>query len=82
VQGPHRAGARRPPNPIGQSWRPVDELVRVGPLTVTLKLPEGVAGKRLLLAASGETATPVRLEDGWAQFELKSILDHEVGIVE
>ena len=65
------------------TWRiPVDELVRVGPLTVTLKLPEGVAGKRLLLAVSGETATPVRLQDGWAQFELKSILDHEVAIVE
>jgi hypothetical protein len=24
----------------------------------------------------------VRLQDGWAQFELKSILDHEVAIVE
>jgi hypothetical protein len=37
-------------------------------------------GVRPLL--SGETATPVRLQDGWAQFELKSILDHEVAIVE
>jgi len=65
------------------TWRtPVDELVPVGPLTVTLKLPEGAAGKRLLLAVSGETTTPVRLQDGWAQFELKSILDHEVAIVE
>ncbi len=65
------------------TWRIlVDELVPVGPLTVTLKLPEGVAGKRLLLAVSGETATPVRLQDGWRQFELKSILDHEVAIVE
>ena len=65
------------------TWRiPVDELIPVGPLTVTLQLPEGVAGKRLLFAVSGETATLVRRKGGWAEFEVKSILDHEVVIVE
>lgn len=65
------------------TWRiPVEELIPVGPLSVRLKLPEGVAGKRLLLAVAGGTATPVRQQDGWAQFEVKSILDHEVAILE
>jgi hypothetical protein len=65
------------------TWRiPVEELIPVGPLSVRLKLPEGVAGKRLLLAVAGGTATPVRRQNGWAQFEVKSILDHEVAILE
>jgi hypothetical protein len=65
------------------TWRiPVEELIPVGPLSVRVKLPEGVAGKRLLLAVSGGSATPVHRQDGWAQFEVKSILDHEVAILE
>ncbi len=65
------------------TWRmPVDELIPVGPLTVRVKLPEGIAGERLLLAVSGETATPVHRRDGWAEFEVKPILDHEVAVLE
>jgi hypothetical protein len=65
------------------TWRiPVEELIPVGSLSVRVKLPEGVAGKRLLLAVSGGSATPVHRQDGWAQFEVKSILDHEVAILE
>ena len=64
------------------TWRiPVEELVPVGPLTVRVKLPEGVSGRRLLLAVSGETA-PVSRQGGWAQFEVKSILDHEIAVLE
>jgi hypothetical protein len=52
-------------------------------LTVKVKLPDGVSGnKRLLLAVSGGTAPPVRRQGGWAQFEVKSILDHEVVVLE
>jgi hypothetical protein len=65
------------------TWRvPVEELIPVGPLTVKVKLPEDVAAKRLLLTVAGAAATPVHLQGGWAQFELKSILDHEVAVLE
>jgi hypothetical protein len=66
------------------TWRvPVEELIPVGPITVRMKLPEGVQGKkRLLLTVSGETVTPLRHQDSWVQFEVKSILDHEVVVLE
>jgi Hypothetical glycosyl hydrolase 6 len=64
------------------TWRiPVEELIPVGPLVVRVKLPEGVTGKRLLLAVSGGTAT-VSHQGGWAQFEVKSVADHEVAVLE
>jgi hypothetical protein len=64
------------------TWRiPVEELIPVGPLTVRVKLPEGVAGKKVLLAVSGGTTTASN-QGGWAQFEVKSVLDHEVVVVE
>jgi hypothetical protein len=40
-----------------------------------------VAGKRLLLAVSG-VAAPVSRQEGWAQFEVKSIPDHEIAVLE
>ena len=71
---------------VGDDWaedhHDVELTDQAGRQLAKARLPEGVAGKRLLLAVSGETATPVRLQGGWAQFELKSILDHEVAIVE
>jgi hypothetical protein len=66
------------------TWRaPVEELIPVGPLTVRVKLPEGVSGNQgVFLTVSGETRTPLRHQGGWAQFEVKSILDHEVAVLE
>ena len=66
------------------TWRaPVEELIPVGPLTVRVKLPEGVSGKqRLLLTVSGATGTPILRQGRWAQFEVKSVLDHEVAVLE
>lgn len=64
------------------TWRaPVHELIPVGPLAVRVKLPEGVRGERLRLTVSGETAKPVRRNE-WARFEVKSILDHEMAVLE
>ena len=64
------------------TWRaPVEELIPVGPLTVRVKLPEGVNARKLLLAVSGKTITPVR-QNGWVQFEVPSISDHEVAVLE
>jgi hypothetical protein len=65
------------------TWRtPVEELIPVGPLTVRMKVPEEVTWKRLLLTVSAETVVPVRQQGGWVQFEVKSVLDHEVVVLE
>ncbi len=64
------------------TWRaPVDELIRVGPFTVKMRMPPGVAARtaRLLVA---EGTRPVRVEGGFASVTLDSILDHEVVVVE
>jgi hypothetical protein len=66
------------------TWRaPVEELIPVGPLTVRVKLPDGASiGKRLLLAVSGSNTTPILRQGGWVQFEVKSIRDHEVAVLD
>jgi hypothetical protein len=64
------------------TWRaPVEELIPVGPIRIRVKLPDGAAGRSLRLLVSN-AAVPVRTEGGWAQFELKSILDHEVAVID
>ncbi|MDQ6699105.1 MAG: Tat pathway signal protein, partial [Acidobacteriota bacterium] len=63
------------------TWRgPLDELIAVGPIQVRVKLPEDVRGRNLQLLVSGLKPT-VAVRQGWAGFELKSILDHEVVVV-
>jgi hypothetical protein len=64
------------------TWRaPVDELIPVGPLRVSVRLPEGGRGRRLQrLVANGEIN--VVTEAGWSRFELPSILDHEVIVID
>ena len=63
------------------TWRaPVDELIPIGPLQVRVKLAAGVEGrtaKRLVTPG----AAAVTLRQGWAEFEVKSITDHEVVVV-
>jgi hypothetical protein len=63
------------------AWRaPIDELIPVGPLQVRIKLPQGIAGRSAkLLVAPG--STPVTVNRGWAEFAVKSILDHEVVVL-
>jgi hypothetical protein len=64
------------------TWRgPLDELIPVGPIQVKVKLPEDVRGPGSQFLVS-ETQLPVAFHrDGWATFELKSILDHEVVVL-
>lgn len=60
------------------AWRaPVEELIPVGPLHVSIRVPEGVSGNTLRLLVSGEKIS-LSTQGGWSRFELKSILDHEV----
>jgi hypothetical protein len=60
------------------TWRaPIDELIPIGPVQVKIKSPEGVPGRSArLLVSTG--STPVTARQGWAEFTVKSILDHEV----
>jgi hypothetical protein len=64
------------------TWRaPVDELIRVGPFTVKMRVPPGVAARTAQLLVAGGPR-PVRLDGGFASVTLDSILDHEVIVLE
>jgi hypothetical protein len=64
------------------TWRaPVHELIPIGPLHVKVRLPQGTQPKPLKMLVSGQSAA-VAVENGWAQFEVKSLLDHEVAVLE
>jgi hypothetical protein len=64
------------------TWRaPLDELIRVGPFKVKVRVPEGTAdGRARLLVAGGEQ--PTRIESGMAALEIAGIVDHEVIVIE
>jgi hypothetical protein len=65
------------------TWRaPLDELIRVGPFSVKLRLPSQHPAKpnaRLLVSG---TSRPVRVEQGFAVIDIPSILDHELLVLE
>jgi hypothetical protein len=64
------------------TWRaPMDELIAVGPMQVKLKLPAGIRGNNIQCLVSG-AKPPLNLQQGWATFELKSIADHEVAVID
>ncbi len=63
------------------TWRgPVEELIRVGPFRVRVRLPTGVRGHRaqFLVAKSSPKVAVVK---AWCQFEVPTILDHEVVVI-
>jgi len=63
------------------TWRaPVDELIPIGPFEIHLTLPRNVRGRNLQLLVSN-TKHRVRPNDGRVEFEIKSILDHEVAVL-
>ena len=49
---------------------------------LVLHLVNLTSAHRLLLSVSGATATPVLRQGRWAQFEVKSILDHEIAVLD
>ena len=64
------------------SWRaPLDELIRVGPFKISMPVPanEGRLRARFLVAG---TTHAVTVAGGRATFEVPSILDHEVVVLE
>ena len=64
------------------TWRqPVHELIPVGPLHVGVKQPQDVRGRRARLLVAG-TAVAARTAAGWSRFDVNSVLDHEVVVIE
>ena len=68
------------------TWRaPVHELIPIGPLQVKVRPPQGLQPKMLKLLvsrASGGAGPALHNENGWSCFEMKSVLDHEVAVLE
>jgi hypothetical protein len=62
------------------TWRqPIDELIPVGPAKVRVKLPEE-RGRGVQLLVSDQKVSG-KVERGWVEFTVISILDHEVVVV-
>jgi hypothetical protein len=63
------------------AWRqPVDELISVGPLRVSVKLQSNVRGKNLKYLVTNQKHSAT-VKDGWSHFQIDSILDHEVVVL-
>jgi hypothetical protein len=63
------------------TWRaPVDELIRIGPLSMYVRLPNGVRGNRIQLLVS-KRSTKAAAKNDWTRFDLPTILDHEVVVI-
>ena len=63
------------------AWRqPVDEYIPVGPITVKVKLPEGVSGDSHNLMVAGQRIV-ADVSGGWSSFRVSSILNHELVVV-
>jgi hypothetical protein len=63
------------------TWRaPVDELIPIGPVSVSVQLPAGVRGKQVRLLVSKATAK-ASVKSGWLHFNLSTLADHEVAVI-
>lgn len=63
------------------TWRqPVHELIPIGPLRVRIELTPEVRAKKLQLLVTRKK-TSFTVQNNWVQFELPSVLDHEVVVV-
>ena len=63
------------------TWRqPLDELISIGPLKVSVRMPKHVPDRKVRLLVAGGTV-PATRSQGWCHFELPHILDHEVVIL-
>jgi hypothetical protein len=63
------------------TWRaPIHELIPIGPLSVKVRLPEGVRARGARMLVAGGSAKP-KVAGGWASFTIESVLDHEVAVI-
>jgi hypothetical protein len=64
------------------AWRaPIDELIPVGPLQIEVQLPADVRGRRAESLVSDRVLTAA-VRQNWTVFELRSVTDHEVLVLE
>jgi hypothetical protein len=64
------------------SWRaPVDELIPVGPVRVRVRMPGGFRARTVALRVAGGTE-PATVRDGIVEARLRSVLDHELVVIE
>jgi hypothetical protein len=64
------------------TWRaPADELIPIGPLNVRVHLPNDVRGHRLQFLVA-KRAAKASLRNGWAHFDVPTVLDHEVVVMD
>ena len=65
------------------TWRPpVDELIPVGPFQIRVRLPEGVRPSEHEAAGLRDDKSRCAPREGWVEFEVDSVLDHEVVVLE
>ena len=63
------------------TWRaPIHDLIKIGPLKIKLKLPDDVSGKSLRTLVS-DSRIVSSVKSGWTEFEIESVLDHEVIVI-
>ena len=63
------------------TWRqPVDELIPVGPVKVSVRLNKDVTGRAISSLVSGQKIIS-RIEKGWIHFTINTISDHEVVVI-
>jgi hypothetical protein len=63
------------------TWRmPVHELIPVGPVRVAVRLPAGIEGAVRSLVTAGRIVSAATA--GWVRFEIASLVDHEVLVIE
>ena len=64
------------------TWRaPVDELIPVGPIRVAIQIPAGMRLRHAKLSVSGERVA-MKINQGWVEFSMSSILDHEMIVLQ
>lgn len=63
------------------TWRqPVDEYIKIGPVKVKARLPDGVKANSVRPLVSDQNISH-SVENGWVIFTINSITDHEVVVV-
>jgi hypothetical protein len=63
------------------TWRqPIDEYIPIGPVKTSLKIPESFNSKKVRSIVSGKEI-PFSCKNGWCDFVLDSITDHDVIVI-
>jgi len=63
------------------TWRtPIDEFIPIGPIKVKIKLTKDVQGENINMLVSGLKISAA-VTNGWSEFKINSILNHEVIVI-